>query len=679
MQAGCRSAWFRAAHAAAAAGLVLGGSLAAATPAMASVIQTQEGAGLVSQHLPGESSENPIVNETQFAAALANYADGETVYVKGHLTYMSGPIVVDRDLDLDLGGSVLDILTNTEYGFDVARGAHLTVRASNVDSIYSLNKTSWERTAPIRVNLDPAATEPYQLGYLEASNQPGVPAPDQAHTVELRDAGTSQPVTGQAEVAAGDLTILPEVPENQPGAPYSAVISSTSSATPLVTVLVDYSDPASRPATDSTTSGSSGDVYYASCRAVRYLQTPLTADQPGYRIELDTDGNGIACDENTRQGGWRNESGDRGNGNSGHWYSGDTSGATGDSSWDDDPWDEEPTSTATTETSGSHRWNSSNTPGTDTSTTDTGTGSSGSGTGTTGSGTSTGTSTTGTTGTTGTGSTGTTGTTGTTSTSSLGTTGTTGTGTTGTSGSGTSGSGTSTTGTTTTRTTGTTGTGTSTSTTTTSTSTTSSVAFSTCEAAIAAGKAPLIKGQPGYTAALDTDGDGIACETSQSAASTTSTPIPTPTITTSLDPATSNPIPLGAVDTSALDGSGSSTTAAGSPLDLFSGTTPAATAGTAVPASFHTDAQATAQPRTAPPATGVGAALENPKVLASSAAFSLATATAAAWAIKANNPELGDGELFDEFDEYDDFDDELATVLDEETVVDEQAAEEVID
>lgn len=37
-------------------------------------------------------------------------------------------------------------------------------------------------------------------------------------------------------------------------------------------------------------------------------------------------------------------------------------------------------------------------------------------------------------------------------------------------------------------------------------------AFPNCAAARAAGKAPLLRGQPGYSAALDRDGDGRACE-----------------------------------------------------------------------------------------------------------------------------------------------------------------------
>ncbi|GHG73706.1 HtaA domain-containing protein [Streptomyces griseocarneus] len=45
--------------------------------------------------------------------------------------------------------------------------------------------------------------------------------------------------------------------------------------------------------------------------------------------------------------------------------------------------------------------------------------------------------------------------------------------------------------------------------------------FENCEAASAAGKTPLRKGEPGYTAKLDTDGDGVACEASGSDTATT--------------------------------------------------------------------------------------------------------------------------------------------------------------
>ncbi|GAA4868789.1 excalibur calcium-binding domain-containing protein [Pseudonocardia benzenivorans] len=37
--------------------------------------------------------------------------------------------------------------------------------------------------------------------------------------------------------------------------------------------------------------------------------------------------------------------------------------------------------------------------------------------------------------------------------------------------------------------------------------------YKNCSAAKAAGAAPLLRGRPGYRAALDRDGDGVACET----------------------------------------------------------------------------------------------------------------------------------------------------------------------
>ena len=40
----------------------------------------------------------------------------------------------------------------------------------------------------------------------------------------------------------------------------------------------------------------------------------------------------------------------------------------------------------------------------------------------------------------------------------------------------------------------------------------SSVYYKNCAAAIAAGAAPLHRGEPGYRPGLDSDGDGVACE-----------------------------------------------------------------------------------------------------------------------------------------------------------------------
>jgi len=182
--------------------------------------------------------------------------------------------------------------------------------------------------------------------------------------------------------------------------------------------------------------------------------------------------------------------------------------------------------------------------------------------------------------------------------------------------------------------------------------TTSTVTYANCAAVKAAGKAPLLKGQPGYAAALDADNDGIACEDSETGLATgtglpTSTPTPTPSASSLIN-----------LDTTLLTGTETgeeplATTGVDEavPLDLFAATPVGANV---VPASFTTAAAAhhTAQPRTAKPATGVGAAMENPKVLASSVACSLATAAAAAWAIKANHPQLVDGD-YDEFENFD--------------------------
>lgn len=38
------------------------------------------------------------------------------------------------------------------------------------------------------------------------------------------------------------------------------------------------------------------------------------------------------------------------------------------------------------------------------------------------------------------------------------------------------------------------------------------VSYANCAAVRAAGKSPLLRGQPGYNTSLDRDGDGVACE-----------------------------------------------------------------------------------------------------------------------------------------------------------------------
>ena len=53
-------------------------------------------------------------------------------------------------------------------------------------------------------------------------------------------------------------------------------------------------EPVERPAPPDTTKTS---VYYAGCNEVRALgKAPLYAGQPGYRIGMDGDGDGIACE-----------------------------------------------------------------------------------------------------------------------------------------------------------------------------------------------------------------------------------------------------------------------------------------------------------------------------------------------------------------------------------------------
>ncbi len=60
------------------------------------------------------------------------------------------------------------------------------------------------------------------------------------------------------------------------------------------------------------------------------------------------------------------------------------------------------------------------------------------------------------------------------------------------------------------------------------------VPFSSCDQARAAGAAPLYAGQPGYSTALDRDGDGVACETGAGAAPAPAPAPASPPATTTL-------------------------------------------------------------------------------------------------------------------------------------------------
>jgi hypothetical protein len=57
------------------------------------------------------------------------------------------------------------------------------------------------------------------------------------------------------------------------------------------------SAPVVRPAASAT----GPDVHYSDCNEVRALgKAPLYSDQPGYRADMDGDGDGIACEPHRR-------------------------------------------------------------------------------------------------------------------------------------------------------------------------------------------------------------------------------------------------------------------------------------------------------------------------------------------------------------------------------------------
>jgi len=54
---------------------------------------------------------------------------------------------------------------------------------------------------------------------------------------------------------------------------------------------------AAPPAAPAPAAMATPEVYYAGCNEVRALgKAPLYSDQPGYRIEMDGDHDGIACE-----------------------------------------------------------------------------------------------------------------------------------------------------------------------------------------------------------------------------------------------------------------------------------------------------------------------------------------------------------------------------------------------
>lgn len=67
------------------------------------------------------------------------------------------------------------------------------------------------------------------------------------------------------------------------------------------------------------------------------------------------------------------------------------------------------------------------------------------------------------------------------------------------------------------------------------------VYYENCAVVIAAGAAPIYRGQPGYRPALDHDGDGIGCEDAPSVTTTTTAPTATAAVTTTSVPQPSAP------------------------------------------------------------------------------------------------------------------------------------------
>ena len=54
---------------------------------------------------------------------------------------------------------------------------------------------------------------------------------------------------------------------------------------------------AAAPAVHAVAVASPADVHYSGCNEVRALgKAPLYSNQPGYRVEMDGDGDGIACE-----------------------------------------------------------------------------------------------------------------------------------------------------------------------------------------------------------------------------------------------------------------------------------------------------------------------------------------------------------------------------------------------
>ncbi|MEO8175458.1 MAG: excalibur calcium-binding domain-containing protein [Sphingomicrobium sp.] len=104
------------------------------------------------------------------------------------------------------------------------------------------------------------------------------------------------PAAPTAAPAKATMMALPESPEELPAAEdreWAARSDDSAQA-----AMAPASGPATAPVASATPDRS---VYYSGCNAVRAAgKAPLHAGQPGYRSEMDGDGDGIACEPHRR-------------------------------------------------------------------------------------------------------------------------------------------------------------------------------------------------------------------------------------------------------------------------------------------------------------------------------------------------------------------------------------------
>jgi hypothetical protein len=89
----------------------------------------------------------------------------------------------------------------------------------------------------------------------------------------------------QAKLPKEATIALPKSPEEEPAALDQEWASRA----------VD--DPAPAPAAAAATASTGTSVYYSGCNEVRAAgKAPLHSGDPGYRVEMDGDGDGVACE-----------------------------------------------------------------------------------------------------------------------------------------------------------------------------------------------------------------------------------------------------------------------------------------------------------------------------------------------------------------------------------------------